>query len=569
MKNPNHYLKALMLSLGLQFGAHGAGDASSNIVEIAQEAGVFQTLLAASQAAGLVDDLSNAVPKTVFAPTDAAFAKLPSGTVESLLLPENQGKLRQIIRYHLVDGTVLSKDLKDGVVATRSTAGLKVSLANGVSLNDSAKVMTADVMASNGVIHIIDSVLLPPAQNVVDLAVADPELSTVVAALSAAGLVDVVKNGNPFTLLLPTNAAFAKLPAGTVESLLEPANLPVLSNILLYHVVNASLFSNQLKNGPVAMANGGSVTVNTAGPVFGFEGGAANPVAVDLLGYNGVIHKIDTVLMPSGMDLVAKLSADARFSTLVTAVGLTGLADTLKGLKGGTVFAPTNAAFDALPSGALNQLLQPENLELLRNVLLYHVVLGNRYAGDLQTNVYPTPLGVDLPVEVSGAGVRVDHGPMVVEANHLASNGVIHAIDAVILPPLNLADQLAQDPSYSTLVAALKAGGLFDTLNGVGPFTLFAPTNAAFEKLPAGTIATLLQPGNLGTLQSILLAHAVAGKQAGGSLLQAPLTTLQGKTLTIHWSGGHLMIGSEAVISGTDFPVWNGVIHKIDTVLMP
>ncbi|MBY6155899.1 MAG: fasciclin domain-containing protein [Pseudomonadota bacterium] len=139
----------------------GSHSMKKDIVDTAAEAGSFTTLLAAAEAAGLVDTLKGEGPLTVFAPTDDAFAALPEGTVDSLLLPENKDKLTQILTYHVVAGAVKSTDLSDDMkAATVEGSEITVDLDNGVMIND-ATVVQADIEASNGVIHVIDSVLMP------------------------------------------------------------------------------------------------------------------------------------------------------------------------------------------------------------------------------------------------------------------------------------------------------------------------------------------------------------------------------------------------------------------------
>ncbi|HEY6633162.1 MAG TPA: fasciclin domain-containing protein [Rhizobiaceae bacterium] len=136
--------------------------ADKDIVDTAVSAGQFKTLAAALEAAGLVETLKGAGPFTVFAPTDAAFAALPAGTVETLLKPENKGQLTEILTYHVVPGKVMASDLKDGMkAATVEGAEVTIDLDNGPMVND-AKVVKADVPASNGVIHVIDKVIMPP-----------------------------------------------------------------------------------------------------------------------------------------------------------------------------------------------------------------------------------------------------------------------------------------------------------------------------------------------------------------------------------------------------------------------
>ncbi len=138
------------------------------IVDIAVGAGNFSTLVAAVTAADLVETLSGTGPFTVFAPTDEAFAALPAGVLDALLLPENKAVLAQILTYHVVSGTVMAADVTDGDVATVEGSNIKLSTANGVTVNG-ANVVTADVMASNGVIHAIDAVILPPGVDVAKL----------------------------------------------------------------------------------------------------------------------------------------------------------------------------------------------------------------------------------------------------------------------------------------------------------------------------------------------------------------------------------------------------------------
>ena len=144
-------------------GAAMAQDATSDIVDTAVAAGDFTTLVAAVQAAGLVDTLKGEGPFTVFAPTDAAFAALPEGTVDTLLMPENRDQLVSILTYHVVPGAVMSSDLTEGMTAATVQGGdVTFTLDGGAKVND-ANITAADIAASNGVIHVIDTVIMPPA----------------------------------------------------------------------------------------------------------------------------------------------------------------------------------------------------------------------------------------------------------------------------------------------------------------------------------------------------------------------------------------------------------------------
>jgi len=277
------------------------------IVDIAVEDGRFTTLVAALQAAELVDTLSNEGPYTVFAPTDDAFAKLPAGTLDSLLLPENKQALTDILLYHVAEGKAMAADVV-GLPAVATLLGKDVAIKQdmgNVYAND-AQIIITDIETSNGVIHVIDSVLLPPADeaamdekvDIVDTAVADGRFTTLAAALQAAGLVETLKGEGPFTVFAPTDDAFAALPAGTLDSLLLPENKQQLTDILLYHVVSGSVLAADvvgLSAAPTVLGKDITITVKD-GKVFLND--TIQVIITDIAASNGVIHVIDAVLLP-------------------------------------------------------------------------------------------------------------------------------------------------------------------------------------------------------------------------------------------------------------------------------
>ncbi|MDE2817001.1 MAG: fasciclin domain-containing protein [Chloroflexota bacterium] len=269
------------------------------IVDIAVADGRFQTLVAALQAAGLVETLQGEGPFTVFAPTDDAFAKLPAGTVDALL--KDVPTLTDILLYHVVSGNVKAADVIKLDMAT-TAQGEAVSITvdgDTVRIND-AQVIISDIEAANGTIHVIDTVLLPPEPEselgtIVDIAVGDGRFQTLVAALQAAGLVETLQGEGPFTVFAPTDDAFAKLPEGTVDALLK--DIPALTDILLYHVVQGSVMAaDVVKLDAATTVQGGAVTVTVDGDTVRIN--EAQVVITDIAASNGVIHVIDTVLVP-------------------------------------------------------------------------------------------------------------------------------------------------------------------------------------------------------------------------------------------------------------------------------
>jgi transforming growth factor-beta-induced protein len=274
---------------------------AKDIVDTAIADGRFTTLVAAVQAAGLVDALKGPGYITVFAPTDDAFAKLPAGTVDTLLKPENLDQLKSILLYHVVSGKYMAADVTSmNSLTTLEGDAVTIKVENGAVYINDAQVIIADVEAANGVIHVIDTVLTPPApmaKDIVDTAIADGRFTTLVAAVQAAGLVDALKGPGPFTVFAPTDDAFAKLPAGTVDTLLKPENLDQLKSILLYHVVSGKVMAADVVNLTSAdTLEGSPVNIKVEnGKVYIND---AEVIITDIETSNGVIHVIDTVLIP-------------------------------------------------------------------------------------------------------------------------------------------------------------------------------------------------------------------------------------------------------------------------------
>lgn len=272
-----------------------------NIVDTAVAAGSFKTLAAALGAAGLVDTLKGPGPFTVFAPTDDAFAKLPAGTVDTLLKPENKAALTDILTYHVVSGNAKAADVVKLKYAESLQGGdLKIKVSGSdVFINDTIKVTKTDIVCTNGVIHVLDAVLASPPKNVIDTATAAGSFKTLLAAVDAAGLTATLKGKGPFTVFAPTDAAFEKLPAGTVTSLLLPENKAQLESILKYHVVSGKVRSDKvvtLTKAPTLLPME-EVTIKVDGASV-FLNNDVKVSAVDVDSSNGVIHVIDSVLLP-------------------------------------------------------------------------------------------------------------------------------------------------------------------------------------------------------------------------------------------------------------------------------
>merc|ERR1712194_264925 len=368
-------------------------------------------------------------------------------------------------------------------------------------MGQKAKVIQADVAATNGVVHVINGVLTPPStlgaaeKNIVELAAGIPDLSTLVTALSGTG---------PFTVFAPTNEAFAALPAATLASLLKPANIKELDAILEYHVIaGAAVRAEDLKaSQDVKTLEGQKLHITKAAGSVTVQ--KVKVIQADLAATNGVVHVIDGVLTPpmpsvqfafapgrlsaskrtlgsAGKNIVQLAEGIPDLSTLVTALKAGKLVTALQGDGPFTVFAPTNEAFAALPAATLASLLKPANIEQLDAILKYHVISGAAIFADklLRSTDVKTLQGQTLSITKVNGTLTVQKAK-VIKADVAATNGVVHVIDGVLSPPKNIVQLAASMPDLSTLVTALKAGKLITFLSQGSSFTVFAPTNEAF-----------------------------------------------------------------------------------------
>lgn len=277
------------------------------IVQTAIDAGNFKTLVTAVKAAGLVDTLNGHTKFTVFAPTDDAFAKVSPETLQSLLKPENKSQLAQVLTYHVLSGSVMASDAYD-LNAVPTVNGQRLNLDfRGDSLRvGDAQIVVTDIPCSNGVIHVIDTVLIPEFSSIPATAQAAGQFNTLVAAVGAAGLADVLGSEGPFTVFAPTDEAFSNLPSGTVETLLKPENKQDLINILKYHVIAGRIYaSDAVKAAKASTLLGRSVDIGLM--ASGITVNNAKLIVKNIDTTNGVIHVIDSVLIPGEMSRTAAM----------------------------------------------------------------------------------------------------------------------------------------------------------------------------------------------------------------------------------------------------------------------
>jgi len=269
--------------------------AKKDIIDTAVSAGSFTILAKALTEAELVGALKGEGPFTVFAPTDEAFKKLPKGTLETLLKPENRDMLVGILTYHVVPGNLdAGKVLGSKTLTTLN--GQRTDIADGKI--DNATIVKTDIECTNGIIHVIDEVILPESDTILGIATSAGSFNTLAAALKAADLIDALSGDGPFTVFAPTDEAFAALPEGTVENLLKPENKDKLRSILLYHVTEGRIYADQaIEAGKAATLQGEKVKITESWGKVKIND--AKVVTADIEASNGVIHVIDRVILPS------------------------------------------------------------------------------------------------------------------------------------------------------------------------------------------------------------------------------------------------------------------------------
>ncbi len=550
-----------------------AEDDMGTIVDIAAGDEQFSTLVEALTQAELVETLQGDGPFTVFAPTNDAFEALPEGLLDSLLA--SPPSLEAVLLYHVVEGEVLAEQVveMDGEeVPTVMGAPLTISVQDGdVFLNEDVQVVTTDIMASNGVIHVIDAVLVPDM----------PE------GLGGAGA------GADDAEMAATEEAMeddAEM-AATEEAMEDDADMAATEEAMDEDMVATE----------EAMDDDAEMAAT--------EEAMDDDMAEDEMG-----------------TIVDIAVGDEQFSTLVEALTQAELVETLQGDGPFTVFAPTNEAFEALPPGMLDAVMSsPPSLEA---VLLYHVVEGEVLAEqvvEMDGEEVPTVMGAPVTISVQDGDVFLNENVQVVMTDIIASNGVIHVIDAVLLPDMpegmgdmgaadedmaeddaemaateeamdddaemaateeamdddmmeeeanTIADVVGSDARFQFLNTALGSAQpeIAETLAGEGPFTLFAPSNEGFQTaLSELGIDPTAIVGNQELLSSLLLYHVVPGEVMAADVVELDgemVETANGETVTITVDGETVMVNAATVVE-TDIEASNGVIHIIDFILVP
>lgn len=375
------------------------------------------------------------------------------------------------------------------------------------------------------------------------------------------------------TVFAPTDAAFAKLPEGSVETLLDPRNDDRLDEVFGFHVLEQSFPAFGLeKYSTLRMTTGQFLSIDYLNGTIGEAKFTGEIIPCS----NGVIYLIDEVLTPRTDDLFQTLQKDGRFTIFTKAITASRQGKLFQNMHGlYTAFAPTDEAFSKLPKEFVDSLFLPENDERLEDIIKHHIVDRVRAAGVIPrflslgvSDVTPiSAFGQQLNFKMTDKGATVD-GALVLEADIPCANGIIHVIDSVI-PPVqdDVFELLKQNENYSTLVKLLEVTGLSLPTASSSQFTVFAPVNEAWEKEPYASLVADPTGENREVLYGLLARHVITGKHVSENC--RPYNKLR----TIHDAPIYLTRkGTESRISGvkileTDAEAFNGLVNGIEEVI--
>uniref|UniRef100_A0A8D3CGY8 Periostin n=1 Tax=Scophthalmus maximus TaxID=52904 RepID=A0A8D3CGY8_SCOMX len=497
---------------------------------------------------------------TMFAPSNDAWEQLDPN-VRAALESNVNIELYNALHFHMVNRRLLTKDMKDGmtVKSMYNDLGLYINhYSNGIVTVNCARIIHGNQVATNGVVHVIDRVISAVGNTIKDVLDVNDELSSFNVSL-ASGMMDKLDQSGHYTLFAPTNEAFDKLNPGYLERIL--GDKAVIAALVNYHLLNSVQCSEAIMAGTVyETAEGSNIEIGCDGDSLTVNG-IKMVLKKDIVTSNGVIHLIDQVLIPDSAKEVMELVGESQ-STFTDMVSELGLAAAMRPQTEYTLLAPLNAAFT-------NEVMSTEQ-SLLRYILENHILklkvtLSELYNGQL----LETLAGKLLRVFIYRTAVCIENACMV-RGSKEGSNGALHLMNTLIRPAEEtIYKLLISDGRFKIFLSLMETAGLTDLLKQEGSYTIFAPTDDAFDGLSREDFALL--KSDLNVLRTILLYHLSNGVFINGGLeggVTNLLKTFQGNNLQVMSVNNSIHVNSVDV-PDSDLMATNGVIHVVKNVLYP
>ncbi|XP_032878130.1 periostin isoform X2 [Amblyraja radiata] len=497
---------------------------------------------------------------TIFAPSDDAWMLLDA-EVRSALLSNVNIELLNALHYHMVDHRLLTKDVNDELTVPSMYNDLNLHInhyRNGIVTVNCARIITANQIATNGIVHVIDRVITAVGSNLEETIEATDELSSFRAAAAASGLFGTLGTGGHYTIFAPTNEAFDKLPREVLERILSDD--VAMKALLNYHILKSVHCSESIMSGATyATLEGTNIEIGCDGDSLTVNG-ERMVNRKDIVATNGVIHLINKVLIPDAamqiLDLVS--IKQSTFSDLVKDTGLSAaFTDTDY-----TLLVPFNEAFNEDIMSFDQRILK---VILQNHILKVKVVLNQLYNGQILETVG----GKFLRVFVYRTAVCIENSCMV-RGSRVGRNGVLHTIRKVIMPSeYSMLQILRDDPRFTIFLTLIESVGLTELLTEGRDWTLFVPTNDVFESLTSNELEELTRDKN--ALRHILLYHLLKGVYIGDGIeygVTNVLKSYQGSRLMIKLVNNTMLVNNVKT-KESDLLANNGVIHVVNSLLFP
>ncbi|XP_016358565.1 periostin-like isoform X1 [Sinocyclocheilus anshuiensis] len=509
----------------------------------------------------LREELDGAGSYTMFAPSDDVWEELDPASKAALVSSGNT-ELYNALHYHMVNKRLLTKDLKNDMTlkSMYNKQGLYINhYSNGVVTVNCARIIHANQVATNGVVHVIDRIISIISQTIKDVIETNDDLASLNTVALRSGLQGQLGEPGHYTLFAPTNEAFEKLDSDVLERLMSETT--VLQALLKYHLLNSVQCSEAIMVGSVyGTLEGSNIEIGCDGESLTVNG-IKMVLKKDIVTSNGVIHLINQVLMPDSAKQVMELIGKSQsiFSDMVSELGLSAA---MQPETEYTILAPLNGAF-------FDEVMSMDQ-RLLKIILENHIVKLRVSLSDLYNGQLLETLGGKLlRVFIYRTAVCIENACMA-RGSREGSNGVLHLMRSLIQPPeTTIYDLLLKDGRFKIFLSLMESAELTDLLKQEGSYTLFAPIDAAFGTLTEENIALL--KSDINGLRAILLYHFSNGVFINGGLeggVTNLLKTIQGNNLQVLSVNNSIHVNSVEV-PDFDLMASNGVVHVVKTILYP
>uniref|UniRef100_A0A672YWW9 Transforming growth factor-beta-induced protein ig-h3 n=1 Tax=Sphaeramia orbicularis TaxID=375764 RepID=A0A672YWW9_9TELE len=514
-----------------------------------------------SERANLKEEIEGPGSFTFFAPSNEAWAALPTEILDALVSNVNI-ELLNALHYHMVNRRLTSEELKHGSSFPSMYQDFHVHIhhyPNGIVTVNCARLIKPDQHATNGIVHVVDRVITAVSNNVQTLIDVDDDLETLRTAIAAAGLTALLESEGQYTIFAPTNEAFEKIPQETLNRILgDPV---ALKDLLNYHILKHMQCAESIVSGtPMETLQGTMLEVGCDGDQMTLNGRAII-TRRDQLGTNGVIHYINELLIPDSAKTLLELAEGSSVATATKLFVDAGLSSHLTGSEPLTLLAPLDDAF----KGSMT--MTPDMRRLMTNHILKEQLSSKSlYHGqELETLG-----GLKLRVFVYRNNLCIENA-CIAAHDKIGRYATMFTVDKVLTPPMGtVMDVLKADDRFSLLVGAIQTAGMTELLNQQGALTFFAPTNDAFSAIPQAELNKLMR--NRQELSNVLRYHLAEGMVVSGGVgSHTRPKTLQGEKLELGMVSvqNYTIYVNRKPVAEADLMATNGVVHAINTIVKP